>query len=297
MLPEPFDPVNIQLVRSHLSDDSSRVLFDGRLSYRTSKDPAVLGASIRSYFLSAPDQIRKDSADLFAHMEAAFSSPSSPAGQITNPVKVRFESGLQASPEPYTDIYNCFFDSGIFHPGDHEIFVDGGAEDLFTSYRFDRKCKGRYHAIYAFEPSRQNIIKCRQNAELFDDRLKLYQTALYSKRTALPFTESAENSFVQEEEASSDAFERVPADTLDHIFEKTDPTFLKLHLEGSEDAALFGAGRMIRRARPLIAVTIDHRVDDFQRIPFLLLDFYDKYSLFLRHYSAGPTETVLYAVP
>lgn len=287
-----FDEKTVGSIRSHLTDRESEVLFEGRLSYAECGDEQVLGMSLADYFRLAEPSLRADCPELFAIMDAALDSglPQEeamllPAGQL------RFFSGLQAAPELFTDIYNCYFDSGIVHWGADEIFVDAGAQDLFTSYRFARKTRGRYKAIYAFEPDRRNFAECAGNRELFDDRLHLFNLALNDRPASMPFHEDRQNSCF-----SADGESLVPADTLDRCLAGVDPSFIKLHLEGAELAALRGAADTIRRCSPTVAVCVDHRPDDIITIPSLLLELCPEYRLYLRHYSSSVTETVLYAV-
>ena len=145
----------------------------------------------------------------------------------------RFFRGLGAAPEPFTDIYDCYFASGIISLSPDEEFVDGGAQDLFTSFRFARKARGRYRAIYAFEPDARNYVECAGNRELFDGRLHLYKLALSDRAASLPFLEDRQNSRI-DERGGYEVF----ADTLDHCLADASPSFIKLHLEGGELAAL-----------------------------------------------------------
>ena len=87
-----------------------------------------------------------------------------------------------------------------------------------------------------------------------------------------------------------------PSAALDDCLEGIDPTYIKLHLEGGEYAALIGAEKTVRRAAPRLAVCVDHCAEDIVRIPQKILEYDSAYKLYLRHYSTSITETVLYAV-
>ena len=73
--------------------------------------------------------------------------------------------------------------------------------------------------------------------------------------------------------------------------------FIKMDIEGSEFKALLGAEKIIKKYKPLLAISVYHRIDDLIRIPLLINKFSDKYKLYLRHHSPTLDETVLYCIP
>lgn len=286
-----FDERAVNAVRERLADPASETLFEGRLSYSEYGDEEVLGRALADYFRTAGAGARADSPELFALMDAAFEKGyGRDRAVMATERQDRFFRGLGAAPESFTDIYDCYFASGIISLSPDEEFVDGGAQDLFTSFRFARKARGRYRAIYAFEPDTRNYVECAGNRELFDGRLHLYKLALSDRAASLPFLEDRQNSRI-DERGGYEVF----ADTLDHCLADASPSFIKLHLEGGELAALRGAEGIIRRNSPKVAVCLDHRPGDIVDIPALLLSYNPDYRFRLRHYSSSITETILYA--
>jgi len=75
------------------------------------------------------------------------------------------------------------------------------------------------------------------------------------------------------------------------------PTFLKLHLEGAELAALEGALVTIQKHRPIIAATVYHNADGLFKTPAWLSDNLQDYRLLLRLHSWCGTGAVVYAIP
>ena len=73
-------------------------------------------------------------------------------------------------------------------------------------------------------------------------------------------------------------------------------TFIKMDIEGAELEALRGAESIIRKQRPKLAICVYHKPEDIWTIPMYILSLQNDYRLFLRHYSFGDTETVLYAI-
>lgn len=72
---------------------------------------------------------------------------------------------------------------------------------------------------------------------------------------------------------------------------------IKFDLEGGDAEAWAGAVNTIKRDRPQIAASIYHYVNDFWRIPELMMRICEDYSFYLGAYSRQRWETILYAVP
>ncbi|CZU90928.1 FkbM family methyltransferase [Enterobacter ludwigii] len=74
-------------------------------------------------------------------------------------------------------------------------------------------------------------------------------------------------------------------------------TFMKMDIEGHECSALEGARQHIINDHPSLAICAYHLVDDFWKIPELVLSFRPDYHVYMRHYTEGVLETVFYFVP
>ena len=263
-------------IRKNLSDQSSVILFDGLVS----GSELEFGRAVAEYFRSAPAQVRADSPELF---EIIKNSPRSVPDRD-------FFRGLGCHPEPFTDIWRCGFDSDILNFSEDEFFVDGGAEDLFSSQRFARLTHGKYRGIAAFEPSPSNFAVCLANSGLFDERLRVFPFALAEKAALRRFTEYGPDSRLEPEGSCE-----VRCVRLDDVLCGERPTLIKLHLEGGELPAVLGAERLITACRPRLAICL-HCRSDVLDIPAKLLEFWPGYRFYLRHYSSSITETVLYAL-
>lgn len=269
----------VNSIQQKLADESSRVLFEGLLS----GSEFELGRAVGEYFRTAPAAARADSPELFALVEKSIKAGIS--GEVRD-----FYRGLGAVPEPFTDIWACGFARDVIRLGQDELYVDGGAEDLFSSHRFARLTHGKYRGIIAFEPSPANFRACLANSALFDSRLSLRREALSSRCGELRFTERGPDS-----RSDQGGELTVEAVTLDAALAGAEPSLIKLHLEGGELDAVEGAAETIRRCAPRLAVCL-HRCEDALRIPARLLELRPDYRFWLRHYSSSVTETVLYAV-
>lgn len=84
-------------------------------------------------------------------------------------------------------------------------------------------------------------------------------------------------------------------DSIDHLI-KEPVTFIKMDIEGSEYQAILGAENMITRHKPKLAISVYHKPEDIWQLPLLIYQFNPGYQFYLRHYSFGNNETVLYAL-
>ncbi len=77
-----------------------------------------------------------------------------------------------------------------------------------------------------------------------------------------------------------------------HGIRKTN--FIKADIEGAEWDMLHGAEKIIRRDKPLMAISIYHSALDFFRIPLYLKTLVPEYRFKARHHSVTYSETILY---
>lgn len=86
--------------------------------------------------------------------------------------------------------------------------------------------------------------------------------------------------------------------TLDKKLADRDITFIKMDIEGAEKKALLGAADIIKRSKPILAICIYHKREDFFEIPLLIDEMVTgEYTFYVRQYRYGQSETVLYALP
>ncbi len=59
-----------------------------------------------------------------------------------------------------------------------------------------------------------------------------------------------------------------------------------------------GGANLIKKNRPVLAICIYHKPEDFYDIPLSIEDMVpDEYTYYVRQYRYGQSETVLYAMP
>lgn len=171
-----------------------------------------------------------------------------------------------------------------------EVFVDGGGYDGFTTLGFAKICPG-YSSVHFFEPSENSLEKARVNLRSLK-KISFYQLGLYDIPAVLKF-DSADGSASRITDSGEEIIE---VDSLDNsVSEKV--TFIKLDLEGAEMAALRGMKSHILNDHPKLAVAVYHKPSDFREVPDYILGLRSDYDVFLRHYTEGWSETIMFFIP
>ena len=80
---------------------------------------------------------------------------------------------------------------------------------------------------------------------------------------------------------------------VDDVMPSLCPTYITMDIEGSELDALSGMERMLKRHKPVMGIAVYHRISDLWEIHRALKGYgYSKF--FLRNYSGGAAETIMY---
>lgn len=192
---------------------------------------------------------------------------------------------------------SIYFDLEKLQHSENELFVDCGALDGSTTLSFCKWAKnnGSYRAVL-FEPNTEmidsisTIIDNECDYKLINKGLWNCETTLYYNRS-----EIVGEGYVSEVKKDNYSIP-IPVTSIDSELSGESVTFIKMDIEGSEIAAIKGAKETIKRCNPKLAVSVYHRPDDIWAIPNLILSYNPEYKLYLRHYTMGPCDTVLYAI-
>lgn len=170
-----------------------------------------------------------------------------------------------------------------------EVFVDVGGFDGYTTLEFIKRCPN-YAAVHLFEPEQTNMDVVTETLAGLS-RVYCYLSGLSNQSQTLRFSAQGSSSRISED--GEVVIEVARLDDLLH-----EPfTFLKMDIEGGEVSALEGMKESIIKYHPRLAISVYHRVDDFWRIPEQVLSYRDDYNIFLRHYTEGVSETVMFFIP
>jgi FkbM family methyltransferase len=177
---------------------------------------------------------------------------------------------------------------------DHEILLDAGAHYGSVTKAFVEQTTGAFLRIVAIEPDPTNRAHLEETlrALLPDDRrITVYECALAEAEGEAPFHSGLGYASQLVDTGQMRIMVR-PLDTLD-----ISPTFVKLHLEGGELAALKGARQTLIDNRPLLAATVYHNDDGIWRTARWLMDTLADYRILFRLHSWCGTGAVIYAIP
>lgn len=176
-------------------------------------------------------------------------------------------------------------------------FVDGGCLNCRTSYQFVDWCGGDYSKIFAFEPDPVSASICRKNLSVRSIRdFHLIEAGLSDHEGEAAFRTGLYNcSHIVEGGGAEENIVTLPLTTIDRAVGEERIGFVKMDIEGAEYGALHGARSVIVRDRPLLAISVYHRTGDMLAIMDYLHTLAPEYRFWLRHYSVGIADTVLYA--
>ena len=160
---------------------------------------------------------------------------------------------------------------------DDTVFDIGAHFGFFSYYAVQKGAK----EVYAFEPNPYVFEILKKHANIWSDKIKPLEFALYSSSGFLDLfipTPLSISSTLREKEN----YEKVKVKTMtldsfckEYNVERVD--FIKIDAEGSEREILKGAKETIRRFKPRMAVAAYHLPDDKEVIPELVLSIRNDY--------------------
>ncbi|WP_038907572.1 FkbM family methyltransferase [Dickeya oryzae] len=204
-------------------------------------------------------------------------------------LRFRLEANLAA-----IEKYDFCVDRQYFEPfvvfSEGEVFVDGGGFDGFTSLEFAKRCPG-YGSIHFFEPGSDTLVLAKENMRNLHN-VNYHLLGLFDRNTTLSFS-SGDGSASH---ISEDGDVKIEVATLDSVVNEP-VSFIKLDLEGAEIAALTGMKQHILDDHPKLAVAVYHYPSDFWTIPEYILSLRSDYRIYLRHYTEGWAETIMFFIP
>lgn len=172
----------------------------------------------------------------------------------------------------------------------NEVFIDAGGFDGDTTEIFCDRYPD-YRSVFLFEPSAKNMQDARKRLAQRRD-ITFIEQGISDQAGTLWFNPDAGSaSAVSAAGASS-----IAVTTLDEAVRQP-VSFIKMDLEGWEMQALAGARAHILADHPKLAISVYHSAADFHRIPDYIATLRQDYDLYLRHYTQGWSETIMFFVP
>jgi FkbM family methyltransferase len=174
---------------------------------------------------------------------------------------------------------------------DDEVFVDAGAYHGDVTRAFVEKTVGQFRQIVAVEPDPASRALLRRSLAAVAPDALVYDVALGAADSEASFHDGLGYA----SQLSATGCLRAKVHALDSL--GLAPTFIKLHLEGGELAALHGAKQTLIAHRPMLAATVYHNADGIFRTAQWLMQTLADYRFMFRLHSWCGTGAVIYAIP
>ena len=172
----------------------------------------------------------------------------------------------------------------------NEVFVDAGGFDGDTTEEFCKRYPS-YKKVILFEPSEKNMLNAKKRLANRRD-IEFFTQGISDTSGTLSFNPDAGSASAVSDKGSCS----IEVTTLDEAV-KEKITFIKMDLEGWEVKALVGSKRHLLEDHPKLAISVYHSASDFWRIPEYIFSIRQDYDIYLRHYTEGWSETIMFFVP
>lgn len=170
------------------------------------------------------------------------------------------------------------------------VFVDCGGFDGDTTEQFCKRFPA-YHKVFLFEPSSTNLARAVARLKPFQN-IEFLPLGVSDNPGELHFDPDMGSASA----VSKSGAVRIRVTTMDKcVFVPV--TFIKMDLEGWEIPALKGSIKHILDDHPVLAIAVYHNADHFWQVARLVMGLREDYHVYLRHYTEGWSETVMYFVP
>ena len=173
---------------------------------------------------------------------------------------------------------------------DNEHFLDIGAHHGDVVREFRERTEWKYKAITAVDPDPYNAVAFQ--AKTPNDNKTCYLKYTISDGYGKAMFHYGLGYCSQLADSGKLQVDTVPIDGQFGY-----PSFIKIHIEGHELAALKGAIKTITNLRPILAVTVYHNSDGIWETPLWLMQNCKNYNFHFRNHGWCGTGAVVYAIP
>lgn len=148
---------------------------------------------------------------------------------------------------------------------------------------------------YCFEPDNSSFNQLKKNLEQLEkNNFAICENlGIWKDNATLYFEQSGTSSRIVKNKTEC----YIQVTSINSYFKNNLVDYIKMDIEGAELNALKGGMEIIKRDRPILAISIYHSLEDFYEIPNYLMENLENYNYYVRHHSMIFSETVLYAIP
>lgn len=203
--------------------------------------------------------------------------------------------------DAFTGNEDWYLFKSLLSPKKNTVFIDCGAYSGDTVKLFIDSALNEFSEILAFEPMPEILKDLKIVLDSINKKTHLISKGVAEKNGLKKFSIQDVYSSVIREADKTEKTISIPVVKLDTVIDELDfenqiDFVIKMDIEGEEYNALLGAESLIKKYKPRMAICLYHKVDDFVRIPELILKFRSDYKLHIRHQSTGCTDTILFAI-
>jgi len=181
---------------------------------------------------------------------------------------------LDVSCLPVQKISPAYFGADFIEKSRYAKFADCGAFTGDTLKDF-LSFNPEFQEYYLFEADSDNFIEAKKVTG--DPRIFFFNIAVSDKKGVVKFNKAGTTVGAISDSGDTE----VLTDKLDDILPK-DIGCIKMDIEGGEYNALVGAEKIIRIAKPLLMISVEHKPDDIKKLSELIKSYNKDYKIFLR---------------
>lgn len=180
-----------------------------------------------------------------------------------------------------------------------DTIVDCGAYTGDTAEMYMRRLnnKCRVHAIEPYSKSFKNLQERIVNNS-WEENVIAYHCAVGNKvdRTIIKYNQDDFAMAINLSNVEGEENQEVSIETLDHLFENQDISYIKFDIEGQEKNALIGAKKLIQNRHPRLMVSAYHKIEDFWELPEVIWSINENYRIYVGHAPGVSTEMEFYCI-
>ncbi|RKX58346.1 MAG: hypothetical protein DRP29_06770 [Thermodesulfobacteriota bacterium] len=195
-------------------------------------------------------------------------------------------------PIPYNPLEEQYFPLDVPLNKGFNYFLHGGAF-VGDTIRILSK-KGKIKKLICFEPDLDNFNLLteylRREKENIAEEIIAFPCGLWKENTYLRLKGTGSAACISE-----DGEKIIQVVAIDEVLPNSQITYITMDIEGAELEALYGARRLIKTCKPDLAIAVYHKPEHLWEIALYLSTLIPKYKFYLRNYTGGVADTILYA--
>ena len=187
-----------------------------------------------------------------------------------------------------------FIDPVIKAIREEENFLDVGSYDGRGFLQFLAISHEKFRSALLIEPDDKNFSLLEQAINKLPDEISHKITLLNGALSSASGRQHFSHGFNFASRLGNISLGEVNVFRLDDL--NFPASFIKIHIEGEEYEALNGGLNLIKKYRPILAITVYHNRDGLWKIPKLIMENISDYNFYFRMHSWCGTGAVIYGI-